>query len=154
MSPSKKNRRLFAATFVMALIVCAIGTSLIRGPKGGITRANYDKIRLGMTQDDVEALLGCPPGDYTDGRPVMGIDSYGGSVLMREGVMKEWWDELGIIQVGFDNGGCVLWTRFVEVSTGPQTFIDRVKAWVDRVVLLRMPSSKNGSGFIAEPAML
>jgi hypothetical protein len=68
--------------------------------------------------------------------------------------MKEWWGELGIIQVGFDNGGCVLWTRFVEVSTGPQTFIDRVKAWLNWVVLLRMPSSKNGSGVIAEPAML
>jgi hypothetical protein len=35
-----------------------------------ITKTNFDKIAAGMTQEDVEEIFGCPPGDYTNGQAV------------------------------------------------------------------------------------
>jgi hypothetical protein len=39
---------------------------VVRWPSDRVTRENYMRIRAGMTQADVEAILG-PPGDYTTG---------------------------------------------------------------------------------------
>ena len=42
--------------------------SLRPAAKGsGITKANFDLIVKGMTQEYVEEIFGCPTGDYTNG---------------------------------------------------------------------------------------
>jgi hypothetical protein len=38
------------------------------------TEDQYRKIHVGMTRDEVETLLGCPPGDYAQGRDLLPID--------------------------------------------------------------------------------
>jgi hypothetical protein len=37
----------------------------VRG--NGVTKANYARIKYGMSCKDVEETLGCPPGDYSTG---------------------------------------------------------------------------------------
>jgi hypothetical protein len=61
-----KHRRLWillvaagAGLAVLPLLWCA--SSL----RPGLTRANYERIREGMTRQEVESLLGGPPGNYS-----------------------------------------------------------------------------------------
>jgi hypothetical protein len=34
-------------------------------PGAGVTRENFSRIRVGMTEAEVEAVFRCPPGDYS-----------------------------------------------------------------------------------------
>jgi hypothetical protein len=74
-----------------------------------VTEENCDRIREGMSREEVEAILG-PPGDYTTG-PVLG-NAYIGAVedpyrffsraFAREGV---WCGDMGFIVVRYDGSG-------------------------------------------------
>lgn len=68
MKPTLRNWRAWVLTF--ALAAASIGAfAVFSTSKGaGITQANCDRLVEGMTQDEVEFILNCPPGDYTDGR--------------------------------------------------------------------------------------
>src|SRR5262245_62049938 len=70
-----------AGAAVLSLIVCAILLSAHRtGP--GVTRENFNRIQVGMTEAEVEEILGGPSGFYTN-RPV---------VVPMEGTMfRRWW---------------------------------------------------------------
>ena len=67
-----RRRRLLLGSGALALLGLAgmlVVTQLLRaGP--AITPASYERIREGMTEAEVEAVLGGPPGDYTNGRYV------------------------------------------------------------------------------------
>src|ERR1035438_7357980 len=55
---------------VVAILVASIGVALavlaLLPPRPGVTKENYDRIAIGMTYDEVEAILG-PPGERTEG---------------------------------------------------------------------------------------
>ena len=54
----------FIAIAGLALLVAACGVWMIVANRHGITADGYEKIQNGMTQQQVEAILGGPPGDY------------------------------------------------------------------------------------------
>ena len=86
----------FAVLAVCLLLFGAL-VSLLRPwprPPSTITRANYDRIKLGMTEAEFEDLLGCPSVFYTD-RPVV--------VLMSAVMVRRWWvgDE-GVLGIELD----------------------------------------------------
>jgi hypothetical protein len=75
-------------------------------------RAAHDRIRVGMTGAEVEALLGGPPGDYTTG-PCM-VTAMG---LWAEGATyRDWVSDEGSITVAFDPDGRVVGKVFNQVS--------------------------------------
>src|SRR5438874_7970559 len=92
-----RKRRLFWATTAALL---GLGVSLIvltpQHRRSGITQENFERIKEGMTEEEVEEILGGPPGTYTD-RPI---------IVFESGVMfRRWWvGEEGIvtIEVTFD----------------------------------------------------
>jgi hypothetical protein len=48
------------------VLLAAIGVySIPNGPLPTINQQVYDRLRLGMTENEVEAAVECPPGDYT-----------------------------------------------------------------------------------------
>src|SRR5262245_55182612 len=55
------KRRALLAMATLAL-ACLLGLWLAL-PGAGVTKANYDRIRPGMSQAEVEAILGGPAGD-------------------------------------------------------------------------------------------
>jgi outer membrane protein assembly factor BamE (lipoprotein component of BamABCDE complex) len=59
---------IFLAAAVATTGGVALVTLLPRYTGSGITEANYRRIMTGMTEAEVETVLGCPPGNYTDGR--------------------------------------------------------------------------------------
>ena len=77
------------------LIVLLIPSLLLptSRPKSAINQENFDRIQVGMTEDEVEAILGGPPGNYTDRRYPMSYT--GGSLLYRS-----WIGDGGVISIG------------------------------------------------------
>jgi hypothetical protein len=77
-----------------------------------ITEARYAQIEIGITQCEVEAILGVPPGDYHHtGVPYPtgnnGAMNWNGSVRT-----ESWWGDEGYIKVGFAESGQVSWKWF------------------------------------------
>jgi hypothetical protein len=97
------------------LIVVTVGTGLAATGAAAallglwsshIDQEHCDRIRAGMTQAEVEAVLGGPSGDYTDARSVQSWQLYhmlGNSMLYRGWVYKEWLGDKGAIVVTFEN---------------------------------------------------
>jgi hypothetical protein len=63
-------------------VVVAAGVVVLWPRADRVTRANYERIQIGMTRADVEAILG-PPGDYRTGHGEAGVNCLGehGAVL-------------------------------------------------------------------------
>src|SRR5688572_18885031 len=64
---SSKPRRRWLWFLLLLLLVSAVAGFLLLSPpeKGSqITKTNAERLRKGMTQKEVEDILGCPPGDY------------------------------------------------------------------------------------------
>jgi hypothetical protein len=59
-----RRRKLLVALAGLAVVVAAGVIALWPTRPNRVTRENYDRIQIGMTRAEVEAILG-PPGDYT-----------------------------------------------------------------------------------------
>jgi hypothetical protein len=66
-----RRRKLLVALAGLAVVV-AVGVVVLWPPEDRITEANLERIKEGMTQAEVEAILG-PPGDYRTGHGETGI---------------------------------------------------------------------------------
>jgi SmpA / OmlA family len=91
-------------------------------PKVQATRDNYEKIRRGMNEQEVEAILGGPPGDYTTGP---------WRVELREAwdkghTRRLWISDSGRIAVFFDQQGLARSAAFVELHVDELPIIERI----------------------------
>src|SRR5262245_23145775 len=59
------KRKLKWIAVVLAVLLLGFGTALFLWPRDRITPSTYGRLTLGMTQKDVESLIGLPPGDYS-----------------------------------------------------------------------------------------
>ena len=82
-------------------------------PIPGINRQNYKRIRDGMTQSQVERILGDLPGDHRTFPFEVGMRAAEHSQKIDEGCCVEWWQgDDGIIAVRFDETGKVVGALF------------------------------------------
>jgi hypothetical protein len=92
-----------ASVVIASIVLVLLGVllPLMLPYRSPVTRAAYERIEDGMTQAEVEAILGGPPGDYRT-RPGISMDPL---VRSPSGLNEQWWrgDE-GEIIVGFDAG--------------------------------------------------
>jgi hypothetical protein len=109
----RKHRFHWLAAASLLSIVLGASLFTLRQPRPGITRENFDRTEVGMTEDEVEAILGGPPGTYTD-RPI---------VVVIEGVMfRRWWigDEgVVTIELTWDEPRRVAHKRFRPIPPEP-----------------------------------
>lgn len=90
MRKQRTRRYIVAVLFGLGFYVILV---IAEHPCPGITRENFERIQKGMTEADVEEILGGPPGTYTDRR----INFF----IFRTGVsFRRWWlgDE-GVITI-------------------------------------------------------
>jgi hypothetical protein len=79
------RRRTLLVTLAVGLFAGAAATALVLGrPPHRVTRKNYERIHNGMTQAEVEALPGGPPGDYRTGRTVSPVPDESGQLCSSE----------------------------------------------------------------------
>jgi hypothetical protein len=80
-----------------------------------VTRANFDRIEMGMSRAEVEALFGGPPGDYRT-RPVTisRISTWSTSISVLHA--ESWSGDEGDAVIYFDGGG-VRSMQFVEADS-------------------------------------
>jgi hypothetical protein len=61
---SRRTRRRLLLTLAVTLTAVVLGAWLLWPSPSAITEENYDRLRPGMTLEEVEALLGGPAGNY------------------------------------------------------------------------------------------
>jgi hypothetical protein len=97
-----RRRKLLAAKVAGLAVLVAVGAFALWPRADRITRENFDRIQNGMSQAEVEAVLG-PPGDYRSGPTYPDI-----APQPKKGSPPIWWKANGAqIWVFFDPSGHV-----------------------------------------------
>jgi hypothetical protein len=91
----------------------------------GVTLARFNRIEEGMTQNDVELLLGVPPGDFSPGGVNWEILHNGLRGINH--TSRLWCDEECAIRIDFDEHGRVARKSWVDRRG---SVLDRVRRWV------------------------
>ena len=108
---------------VLALLI--IAGILFFWPRNRITQANLERIREGMTKEEVIAILG-PPGNYE----TVTREWAGARAVRFPGKQENWYtDDLGVF-VSFDNNGKVLEKASVPYITTHLSFFERIRRWL------------------------
>ncbi len=94
------RKQLIAAPSVLGLFAVALFL-LWPGPDPG-TRATYDRIQNGMTESEVEAVVGLPPGDYATAPTEYDRGTAGFEEFKAIPGLVQWSGDEGTILVGFD----------------------------------------------------
>jgi hypothetical protein len=135
------RRRLFLFAALAALGVAS--TVAFLWPRPRVTKESYERIKLGMTRPEVEALLGGPPGDYTSGPRRPTDDKFvqdvredvreiwlrpGGTMLLPR--HERWQGDAGDLGVSFDPAGRALEKYFLPYEREKQTPLDYLlRSW-------------------------
>ena len=103
------QKALWIAGCLLAVLAVTLWLAFHRpakDPQPVIHWSAYDRIKVGMTREQVEALLGGPPGDYTD--PARDIETIYDIWLNDERYQDEvWWTDGWALCVRFDRDGLV-----------------------------------------------
>jgi hypothetical protein len=82
----------------------------------------FDRIELGMTEDEVRAVMDWPPGDYSHSQDPIAMVTWCGSES-GEGHMEFWRDDRGMTCVGIDGGRATV-KRYTPTKRS------HIKAWL------------------------
>jgi hypothetical protein len=126
-----RRRRLLLEAGALALLALT-GLAVLRRlpPRPGITRANYERLREGMTVQQVEGILGGSPGNYSrfsDKEAGLWALDFEDPELSRQYFRgREVWvgDELAVA-VWFNDGGLV--RRKAAFDIVEPTFLERLR---------------------------
>jgi hypothetical protein len=122
-----------AVTVPASLLHHAYRQKLARGRL--ITWEYYRGVKLGMSQAEVEAVLGGPPGDFRTER-VFYTDYFEVGFSPQDVVARResWYGNDGQISLGFDEQGRVLRRGFADpIRSPPPTLAERLRPWLRRV---------------------
>jgi hypothetical protein len=108
------SRRTYISIGISLLLLGAVSYVLLNQfkPPPTMNEATFDRIEVGMSEADVNALLGGPEGDYTTMNvlqsPVRPIGQTGTTA-------KRWAGNEGSIVIGFHEDNRVAWKQFINV---------------------------------------
>ena len=95
-------------------------------PTGRINRESFEKIKLGMSMEEVKELLGGPPGIY---RAAVRDVAYPNMeiTIPPDSVQKVWEGNWGLIWLAFDPNGRVTAMRYYDVQSRPVSAFDLLR---------------------------
>jgi hypothetical protein len=115
-------RKRWLLLVAVALLACGSLVGLLVRRPSRITEASFERIEVGMTLSEVEALLGAPAGDHRTG-PV----GYAGHYKRKtEGTLHEWAGDEAIIAVEVDRAGSIQAKHFLESASSKPGLIQRI----------------------------
>jgi hypothetical protein len=116
------------------VVLLALGVAVVTLPRltrkinpPAVSHERYGRIKEAMTVEEVEAVLGVPPGDYQTRRHRLIANTLAGGDYV-------WRGDEGAIVVYFDGSGRVESHLFIDISgdivdEGP-SFVERLKGWL------------------------
>jgi hypothetical protein len=115
-------RKWLIGLFALFLVLVAALLGLVGPRSSKVTRAAFDRIEVGMTRAEAEAILGGPPGDYRTRPGGPAFEGSGGGISW-----DMWCGDEGEIWLACE-GGRVRTTRFEENEPHPISLIE-VAVW-------------------------
>lgn len=94
-----------------------------------ISRDGFERLCVGMTEDEVEAVLGRPAGDYSTGVIVLSDYLHVFPYSPVCPAPKQWTSNEAAISVCFD-GGRVVHTDFSEVLVIEESLPNKLRRWL------------------------
>ena len=134
---------LFLAAALFTLVLAGVGWRIVR-PKPVITPERVRLIQEGMTQREVEALLGGPPGDYAGGYSVHYRRGGVGDDDSNFSDGTNWWGREGMIQVQFNAEGRVEDWGYYSANSER-----RLGFWAQLRAMLPVGAKRNQHGWVA-----
>jgi hypothetical protein len=120
-----RRRWFIVGGVVLLAVVTVVGQVIPRPRRPQVSREDFSRIEKGMSREEVEAIIGGPPGDYTTRYyfpPPLG------SHYIR---WQTWVGDGGMILVRFDEMGRVYGTEHFEVYLlDKPSFYERVRVWL------------------------
>ena len=92
-----------------------------------INHEGFEKLQIGMTEAEVEAVLGRPAGDYAMVASIYYDNFHGASHPQSEA--RQWNSEEGSITVYFD-AGRIVHTEYHDVWVLEEPFLSKVRRWL------------------------
>jgi hypothetical protein len=111
-------RAFFVAVSAILLIVVGFLLPVLLPRPSPVTVAAFDRIEMGMTQKEVETILGGPPGDYRTGPTgdykirIRAKYSPGAGTWPPP---SDWQGDEGVARFRFDAGGNMIAKEFLEI---------------------------------------
>jgi hypothetical protein len=122
------KRRLFWISILLALLALAV--VLLVSADGPVGRGSYNRIKEGMSREEVLAIIGLPPGNHsTDFYTSVSVERTSES---REGEIVWWVSNTGMIEVGLDDQEKVRWKSFRRLETQNSTRA-KLRSWWESV---------------------
>jgi hypothetical protein len=143
------KRKLKWLAIVLAVLLLGFGTALLLWPRDRITVESWQKIQIGMTEDEVEEILGAPGISHKEffaqherlekelGRPPFKIEDIKIEELVVPGPLllssnsKVWTGRRGMIQIELDQENHVRWKCFQAGRWINGGILDRLRDWLD-----------------------
>jgi transcriptional regulator with XRE-family HTH domain len=139
-----RKRKLMLAIAGLAVAVVAVPLGLHvwsqrHAPGRFIDQEHCARIKKGMTQEEVEAILGVPPGVYTK-KQLFFFDMRSFSMLGAGERVATWTGDQGLVDVVFDEHGAVEFSQFEQGTElrGP-SYLEQILTW------LRPPATVRGT---------
>jgi len=101
-----RRRILIGLGLFMVTVAAALTVFVLTRPRPVIDEATKNRIQRGMTEAEVDAIIGAPEGIYTPGNFITGQKAFDVLITMPgTAKRKKWVGEQGLILVFFDNQG-------------------------------------------------
>jgi hypothetical protein len=115
------KRQWLFAWLLSLLVLGGLTAGCLRLPQVTVTAQTVARITRGMTLQEVEAILGGPAGDYTDGTSIVDYQH------KWENTPWTWrtWD--GAALVYFDKAGHVVEAAYLSVYSTEPSWVDRLR---------------------------
>jgi hypothetical protein len=121
-----KRRRFFLSVAVLAVVLAGGLAVLIFLPRSPISQRNCDRIQLGMSEAEVESILGGPQGNHQDRQVDINVP-----LPPRQGLfMKVWIGNDGAALVYFDKANKVGHVHFAPALNRDDSFLGRIRRWL------------------------
>jgi len=140
------KRKLKWLAIVLAVSLLGFGTALLLWPRDRITAESWQKIQIGMTEDEVAEILGGPGMTYEEadtqidrlekelGRAPFELEHLELEEPEGKGIVEErakvWTGRRGNIMIELDQDNRVSWKSFQGVRWTDGGIIDRLRDWL------------------------
>jgi hypothetical protein len=134
-----RQRRRFLICLVLLVGLAVVSLTMVMwltAPKGNINANSFKAINGEMTEEQVEALLGVPPGDYRTvehvGRGQITLASCVPTYddEQKPKTSREWQGNEGSITVTFDQYGRAMSKAYMVPGQRPPDWLARLRRWL------------------------